>query len=199
VERRLLLPLPQLALRPGRTRVRRRACADQPARAALPLRRRQHADDWRGSEGGCVMSNLINRSVDSVAQWVDERAPGLKGAYNKHVGEYYTPKSFNVWYYFGSPALLMLVNQIVTGIWLTMNYKPSAAEAFASVEYIMRDVQWGWLIRYMHSAGASLFFIVVYLHMFRGLIYGSYQKPRELVWLLGMCIFLALMAEDFFG
>lgn len=145
------------------------------------------------------MSNLINRTVENVTQWVDDRAPGLKGAYNKHVGQYYTPKNFNVWYYFGSLALLVLVNQIVTGIWLTMNYKPSAAEAFASVEYIMRDVEWGWLIRYMHSTGASLFFVVVYLHMFRGLVYGSSQKPRELVWVIGVAIFLVLMAEAFLG
>jgi ubiquinol-cytochrome c reductase cytochrome b subunit len=145
------------------------------------------------------MSNLINRTVENVTQWVDERAPGLKGAYNKHVGEYYAPKNFNVWYYFGSLAMLVLVNQIVTGIWLTMNYKPSAAEAFASVEYIMRDVEWGWLIRYMHSTGASLFFVVVYLHMFRGLVYGSSQKPRELVWVIGVAIFLVLMAEAFLG
>jgi ubiquinol-cytochrome c reductase cytochrome b subunit len=115
------------------------------------------------------------------------------------MSEYYAPKNFNVWYYFGSLAMLVLVNQIVTGIWLTMHYKPSAAEAFASVEYIMRDVPWGWLIRYMHSTGASLFFVVVYLHMFRGLIYGSYQKPRELVWVIGMLIFLVLMAEAFMG
>lgn len=145
------------------------------------------------------MSNLINRTVENVTQWVDERAPGLKGAYNKHVGEYYAPKNFNVWYYFGSLAMLVLVNQIVTGIWLTMNYKPSATEAFASVEYIMRDVPWGWLIRYMHSTGASLFFVVVYLHMFRGLVYGSSQKPRELVWVIGVAIFLVLMAEAFLG
>jgi ubiquinol-cytochrome c reductase cytochrome b subunit len=145
------------------------------------------------------MSSLINRTVESVTQWVDDRAPGLKGAYNKHVGQYYAPKNFNVWYYFGSLAMLVLVNQIVTGIWLTMNYKPSAAEAFASVEYIMRDVEWGWLIRYMHSTGASLFFVVVYLHMFRGLVYGSSQKPRELVWVIGVAIFLVLMAEAFLG
>ncbi|HRA38730.1 MAG TPA: cytochrome b N-terminal domain-containing protein, partial [Pseudomonadota bacterium] len=112
---------------------------------------------------------------------------------------YYAPKNFNVWYYFGSLAMVVLVNQIVTGIWLTMSYKPSAAEAFASVEHIMRDVEWGWLIRYMHSTGASAFFVVVYLHMFRGLIYGSYQKPRELVWLIGMLIYLVLMAEAFMG
>jgi len=130
--------------------------------------------------------------------WIESRLP-IAGFLKPHTSEYYAPKNFNVWYYFGSLALLVLVNQIVTGIWLTMNYKPSAAEAFASVEYIMRDVEWGWLIRYMHSTGASMFFIVVYLHMFRGLIYGSYQKPRELVWLLGMFIFLALMAEAFFG
>ncbi|HEY0180483.1 MAG TPA: cytochrome bc complex cytochrome b subunit [Dokdonella sp.] len=118
---------------------------------------------------------------------------------SSHTSGYYAPKNFNLWYYFGSLALLVLVNQIVTGIFLTMNYKPSAADAFASVEYIMRDVSWGWLIRYMHSTGASLFFIVVYLHMFRGLMYGSYKRPRELVWILGMLIFLALMAEAFMG
>jgi ubiquinol-cytochrome c reductase cytochrome b subunit len=145
------------------------------------------------------MSNIFVRAANGVFDWVNERAPGLVPAYKKHMSEYYAPKNFNFWYYFGSLALLVLVNQIVTGIWLTMNYKTSAAEAFASVEYIMRDVEWGWLIRYMHSTGASMFFIVVYLHMFRGLIYGSYQKPRELVWVLGMFIFLSLMAEAFFG
>jgi ubiquinol-cytochrome c reductase cytochrome b subunit len=131
--------------------------------------------------------------------WFDDRAPGFGAAYKKHMSEYYAPRNFNVWYYFGSLAILVLVNQIVTGIWLTMHYKPSAADAFASVEYIMRDVPWGWLIRYMHSTGASAFFIVVYLHMFRGLIYGSYQKPRELVWVIGMLLFLTLMAEAFMG
>ncbi len=145
------------------------------------------------------MSNFIEKTACTVIDWFNARTPGLMPAYRKHMSEYYAPKNFNFWYFFGSLAMLVLVNQIVTGIWLTMNYKPSAAEAFASVEYIMRDVEWGWLIRYMHSTGASMFFIVVYLHMFRGLIYGSYQKPRELVWLLGMCIFLALMAEAFFG
>ena len=145
------------------------------------------------------MSNFIEKTACTVIDWFNARTPGLMPAYRKHMSEYYAPKNFNFWYYFGSLAMLVLVNQIVTGIWLTMNYKPSAAEAFASVEYIMRDVEWGWLIRYMHSTGASMFFIVVYLHMFRGLIYGSYQKPRELVWLLGMFIFLALMAEAFFG
>nr|WP_205984840.1 cytochrome bc complex cytochrome b subunit [Pseudofulvimonas gallinarii] len=116
-----------------------------------------------------------------------------------HTSEYYAPKNFNFWYYFGSLALLVLVNQIVTGIWLTMHFKPSAAEAFNSVEYIMRDVPWGWQIRYMHAVGASMFFIVVYLHMFRGLMYGSYKKPRELLWVIGMFIYLALMAEAFMG
>ena len=119
--------------------------------------------------------------------------------YRKHMTEYYAPKNFNFMYYIGSLALVVLVNQILTGIFLTMNYNPSAAGAFASVEYIMRDVEWGWLIRYMHTTGASMFFIVVYLHMFRGFMYGSYKKPRELVWLLGMLIFLALMAEAFMG
>jgi ubiquinol-cytochrome c reductase cytochrome b subunit len=143
--------------------------------------------------------NFITRALNGGMGWVNERAPGLMPAYRKHMSEYYAPKNFNLWYFFGSLAMLVLVNQIVTGIFLTMQYKPSAAEAFASVEYIMRDVPGGWLIRYMHTTGASLFFIVVYLHMFRGLIYGSYQKPRELVWLLGMLIFLTLMAEAFMG
>jgi ubiquinol-cytochrome c reductase cytochrome b subunit len=145
------------------------------------------------------MASMITRAVGGVQDWFNARTPGLMPAYRKHMSEYYAPKNFNLWYYFGSLAMLVLVNQIVTGIFLTMHYKPSAAEAFASVEYIMRDVDWGWLIRYMHSTGASLFFVVVYLHMFRGLIYGSHQKPRELVWILGMLIFLTLMAEAFFG
>ncbi len=135
----------------------------------------------------------------NLMDWIGERAPGLAPMYRKHMTEYYAPKNFNLWYYFGSLALLVLINQIVTGIFLTMNYNPSAAGAFDSVEYIMRDVEWGWLIRYMHSTGASLFFVVVFLHMFRGIIYGSFKKPRELVWLLGMLIFLVLMAEAFMG
>ncbi|HQS32673.1 MAG: cytochrome b [Polaromonas sp. 39-63-203] len=130
--------------------------------------------------------------------WIDNRFPASK-LYNEHLGQYYAPKNFNFFYIFGSLALLVLVMQIVTGIFLTMNYKPDAALAFASVEYIMRDVPWGWLIRYMHSTGASAFFIVVYLHMFRGLIYGSYRKPRELIWIFGCAIFLCLMAEAFMG
>ncbi|HAI59385.1 MAG TPA: cytochrome b [Xanthomonadaceae bacterium] len=145
------------------------------------------------------MNAMIDKAVNGLAGWVNERTPGLLPFYRKHLSEYYAPKNFNFWYFFGSLALLVFVNQIVTGIFLTMHYKPSAAEAFASVEYIMRDVEWGWLIRYMHSTGASLFFAVVYLHMFRALIYGSYQKPRELVWILGMLIFLVLMAEAFLG
>jgi ubiquinol-cytochrome c reductase cytochrome b subunit len=130
--------------------------------------------------------------------WIDERFP-LTQVWNEHVAQYYAPKNFNFYYFFGALALLVLVNQLITGIWLTMSYKPSAAEAFDSIEYIMRDVDWGWLIRYMHSTGASAFFIVIYFHMFRGLMYGSYQKPRELVWLVGMMIFLVLMAEAFMG
>lgn len=145
------------------------------------------------------MSSSLPRVVNTVVEWFNERTPGLMPVYRKHLSEYYAPKNFNFWYYFGSLAMLVLVNQLVTGIWLTMFYKPSAAEAFASVEYIMRDVEWGWLIRYMHSTGASAFFVVVYLHMFRALIYGSYQKPREIVWILGMLIFLVLMAEAFMG
>lgn len=130
--------------------------------------------------------------------WVDARFPATK-LWEEHLAKYYAPKNFNFWYFFGSLALLVLVIQIVTGIFLTMHYKPDAGMAFASVEYIMRDVNWGWLIRYMHSTGASAFFIVVYLHMFRGLMYGSFKKPRELIWLFGMFIFFALMAEAFMG
>jgi len=136
--------------------------------------------------------------MSSLLNWIDERFP-LTKVWNEHLAQYYAPKNFNFWYFFGSLALLVLVNQIVTGIWLTMNYKPDADLAFGSIEYIMRDVNWGWLIRYMHSTGASAFFIVVYLHMFRGLIYGSHQKPRELIWIFGMLIYLALMAEAFMG
>ena len=133
-----------------------------------------------------------------LLNWVDNRFP-LTKLYNEHMGEYYAPKNFNFFYVFGSLAMLVLVIQIVTGIFLVMNYKPDAATAFASVEYIMRDVPGGWIIRYMHSTGASAFFIVVYLHMFRGLLYGSYRKPRELVWIFGCGIFLALMGEAFMG
>ena len=135
---------------------------------------------------------------NGILTWVDERFP-LMATLKAHLTEYYAPKNFNFWYYFGSLALLVFVLQIVTGIFLTMHYKPDANLAFASVEYIMRDVPWGWLIRYMHSTGASAFFVCVYLHMFRGLLYGSYRKPRELLWIVGMLIFLSLMAEAFFG
>jgi len=141
----------------------------------------------------------------NVLEWVDARFPAVS-LYKEHLSEYYAPKNFNFWYFFGSLALLVLVNQIVTGIFLVMHYKPDAAlnasgvpVAFASVEYIMRDVPLGWIIRYMHSTGASAFFVVVYLHMFRGMLYGSYRKPRELIWLFGIGIFLCLMAEAFFG
>jgi ubiquinol-cytochrome c reductase cytochrome b subunit len=134
-----------------------------------------------------------------LTNWFENRFPTAFDAYRVHMSEYYAPKNFNFWYIFGSLALLVLVIQIVTGIFLVMHYKPDAELAFASVEYIMRDVPWGWLIRYMHSTGASAFFVVVYLHMFRGLIYGSYRKPRELVWIFGCAIFLALMAEAFMG
>ena len=135
---------------------------------------------------------------EKLLNWVDNRFPASK-LFKEHMSEYYAPKNFNFWYVFGSLSLLVLVIQIVTGIFLVMHYKPDAALAFGSVEYIMRDVPWGWLIRYMHSTGASAFFVVVYLHMFRGLMYGSYRKPRELIWLFGCGIFLALMAEAFMG
>ena len=133
-----------------------------------------------------------------LRDWVDARLPIMR-AWNTHMGQYYAPKNFNFWYFFGVLSLLVLVNQLLTGIWLTMSYTPTAEGAFASVEYIMRDVDYGWIIRYMHSTGASAFFAVVYLHMFRGLLYGSYKKPRELVWLFGMLIYLCLMAEGFMG
>lgn len=136
--------------------------------------------------------------MSKFMEWVDARFPATK-MWEDHLSKYYAPKNFNFFYFFGSLALLMLVNQILTGLWLTMSFTPSAEEAFASVEYIMRDVEYGWIIRYLHSTGASAFFIVVYMHMFRGLLYGSYQKPRELVWIFGMLIYLALMAEAFMG
>ena len=134
----------------------------------------------------------------ALINWIDARFP-LTALWKDHLSEYYAPKNFNFWYYFGSLALMVLVIQIVSGIFLTMHYKPDAAQAFGSVEYIMRDVPGGWLIRYIHSTGASMFFVVVYLHMFRGLLYGSYRKPRELIWLFGVIIYLCMMAEAFFG
>jgi len=149
--------------------------------------------------------SIVNAKLKDLLGWVDERFP-LTANWKAHLSEYYAPKNFNFWYFFGSLALLVLVIQIVTGIFLVMHFKPDASlnaagvpVAFASVEYIMRDVSWGWLIRYMHSTGASAFFIVVYMHMFRGMLYGSYRKPRELIWIFGMLIFLCLMAEAFFG
>lgn len=147
------------------------------------------------------MANKKQAMVDeknNLISWVDKRFP-LTSTIKAHLTEYYAPKNFNFWYFFGSLAMLVLVMQILTGIFLTMHYQPSAAEAFASVEYIMRDVYGGSIIRYMHSTGASMFFLVVYLHMFRGIIYGSYRAPRELIWLFGVGIFLVLMGEAFFG
>ncbi|MEP0203433.1 MAG: ubiquinol-cytochrome c reductase [Halioglobus sp.] len=140
----------------------------------------------------------MNNALIGLRDWVDARLPIVR-AWDTHMGKYYAPKNFNLWYFFGVFSLLVLVNQLLTGIWLTMNYTPSAEEAFASVEYIMRDVDYGWLLRYMHSTGASAFFVVVYLHMFRAMIYGSYKKPRELIWIFGMLIFVVLMAEAFVG
>lgn len=137
-------------------------------------------------------------ALKKLVGWVDDRFP-LVETWKYHLSEYYAPKNFNFWYFFGSLALLVLVIQIVSGIFLTMSYKPDALFAFASVEFIMRDVQWGWLIRYIHSTGASMFFVVVYLHIFRGMMYGSYRKPRELLWLIGVAIYLALMGEAFMG
>ena len=140
----------------------------------------------------------VGKPQGGLMKWIDDRFPFTK-TMEHHVTKYYASKNFNWWFVFGVLAMVVLVIQLVTGIFLTMNYKPAAAEAFASVEYIMRDVEWGWLIRYMHSTGASFFFIVVYLHMFRAMLYGSYKKPRELIWLIGMMIFFVLMAEGFAG
>ena len=133
-----------------------------------------------------------------LMEWIDERFPATK-VWEEHVSKYYTPKNFNFWYYFGSLLLLVMVLQIVTGIVLTMHYKPDSSLAFASVEYIMRDVPAGWFIRYLHSVGASMLFLAVYLHMFRAMLYGSYKGPRELIWILGMILYIAMMAEAFFG
>ena len=138
------------------------------------------------------------QSWGNFIEWVDERFP-LTETFEYHMSKYYAPKNFNFWYLFGVLSLVVLVLQLVTGIWLTMSYIPSGDGAFASVEYIMRDVEYGWLLRYLHSTGASAFFFVVYLHMFRGLMYGSYRKPRELLWLIGMAIFACLIIEGFFG
>ena len=136
--------------------------------------------------------------MNNKQSWIDQRFP-LSKVWNEHLAEYYTPRNFNFWYFFGGLAMLMLVMQLITGIFLTMHYKPDAANAFASVEYIMRDVEWGWLIRYLHSTGASAFFVIIYLHMYRALLYGSYKGPRELLWILGMVLYVALTAEAFFG
>lgn len=140
----------------------------------------------------------MSTKAKGLLGWIDARFPLLK-TWNEHIAEYYAPKNFNFWYFFGSLALVVLVLQILTGIWLTMNYVPSSERAFDSIEYIMRDVNYGWIIRYAHTTGASAFFVVIYLHMFRGLLYGSFRKPREIVWIIGVFIFLVLMAEAFFG
>ncbi len=144
------------------------------------------------------MFDKVAHGLGDLRDWADERFP-VTAFWHDHLVKYYAPKNLNFWYFFGSLAFLVLVIQLLTGVFLTMNYKPTAGTAFASVEYIMRDVNWGWLIRYMHSTGASFFFIVIYLHMFRALLYGSYRGPRELLWLFGMFIFVVLMAEAFMG
>lgn len=144
------------------------------------------------------MMQMIGRGFKQTIDWLDERMP-VRETWNYHLAEYYTPKNFNFWYFFGVFSFVVLVLQLLTGLWLTMSYTPNGDGAFASVEYIMRDVEFGWLIRYLHSTGASFFFLVVYLHMFRGIMYGSYQKPRELIWLLGIAIFVVLIAEGFCG
>lgn len=143
-------------------------------------------------------SGMIVRALVGLRDWTDARLP-IVSAWEKHMSKYYAPKNFNFWYFFGVLSLFVLVLQLITGVWLTMNYTASSEQAFASIEYIMRDVEWGWLLRYLHSTGASAFFFVVYIHMFRGLMYGSYQKPRELIWVFGMAIYLVLVMEGFMG
>ncbi len=140
----------------------------------------------------------VGKPQGGFMKWIDDRFPFTE-TLKYHATEYYASKNFNWWYIFGVLAFVMLAIQLITGVFLTMNYKPAAVDAFASVEYIMRDVEWGWLIRYMHSTGASFFFIVVYLHMFRAMLYGSYKKPRELIWVIGMLIFFVLMGAGFSG
>lgn len=154
--------------------------------------------DTANNANESAKQGVIMRALTGLVDWTDARLPIVR-AWKQHMSEYYAPKNFNFWYFFGVLSLLVLVMQLLTGIWLTMNYTPSAEAAFASVEYIMRDVEWGWLLRYLHSTGASAFFVVVYVHMFRGLMYGSYQKPRELIWVFGMAIYLVLMMEGFMG
>jgi ubiquinol-cytochrome c reductase cytochrome b subunit len=151
------------------------------------------AETSNSASQGRLISGLVG-----LRDWVDDRLP-IVTAWEKHLSKYYAPKNFNFWYFFGVLSMVVLVIQLLTGIWLTMNYTASAEDAFASVEYIMRDVDFGWTLRYLHSTGASAFFLVVYLHMFRGLMYGSYKKPRELIWVFGMAIYLVLMAEGFMG
>ncbi len=153
--------------------------------------------DLSGADEG-MESTAKRGMLIGLRDWIDARLP-IVAAWKQHMSEYYAPKNFNFWYFFGVLSMIVLVIQLLTGIWLTMNYTPSAEGAFASVEYIMRDVDFGWLLRYAHSTGASAFFFVVYIHMFRGLMYGSYKKPRELLWVLGMCIYVVLMAEGFMG
>ena len=175
-----------------------RVYAGVPAPLNLEVPPHTYISDSRIVIGDVGGGSLMSKTMTNFVGWIDDRFP-LTKVWNEHLAQYYAPRNFNFWYFFGSLAILMLVNQIVTGIWLTMHYKPDAAMAFASVEYIMRDVEWGWLLRYLHSTGASMFFVVIYLHMFRALLYGSYKQPRELLWIFGMVIYVALMAEAFMG
>jgi ubiquinol-cytochrome c reductase cytochrome b subunit len=144
------------------------------------------------------MTDKTSIKKSSVMEWIDKRYPWTD-FWKKHLSEYYAPRNFNFWYYFGAFSLLVFVMQIVSGIWLVMEYTPNGTDSFSSVQHIMREVRYGWLLRFMHTTGASAFFVVVYLHMYRGLIYGSYQKPRELVWLIGMIIYFMLLVEAFTG
>src|SRR5579871_3504471 len=196
----LLLPVPRIQVRPRGTGLQGRSGAAQSRGAVVQVPLGKQDPHLRGRQRGLSQMAAVQPTTKTsgLLGWIDERFP-LTKLWKEHVAEYYAPKNFNFWYYFGSLALVVLVMQILTGIFLTMHYKADAAEAFSSVEYVMREVPFGWLIRYMHSTGASAFFIVVYLHMFRAMMYGSYKKPRELLWIIGVLIYLSLMGEAFFG
>ncbi|MDC3180562.1 cytochrome b N-terminal domain-containing protein [Gammaproteobacteria bacterium] len=133
-----------------------------------------------------------------MSKWLRERVPFVY-AVSHHLKHYQAPKNLNFWYFFGAMALLVLANQFISGIWLLMYYIPTADQAMSSIELMMREVSYGWLFRYLHAAGASFFFVVIYLHMFKAMLYGSYQSPREILWLGGCVIFVLLMAEAYTG
>ena len=140
----------------------------------------------------------MTEKSSGLFNWLNTRLP-IVNTFERHLSKHPVPKKVNFWYMFGALATVVLILQVVTGIWLMFGYESTEEGAFASIEYIMRDIEGGWIIRYMHTTGASMLFAVVYLHMFRGLLYGSYHKPRELVWIFGMAIYFVMMAEGFLG